>query len=130
MTSPLLMQVDDWQTDATSRHVVLRISAERPSASPTSTHEQGFLLAPEQARQLIRDLSAAVLSLDAKRRAGFDADELRSSYESPALRSLAAGHSGARDQTTASSPDDPPAGPLSLRCFDKLPDYLPKGMDE
>jgi hypothetical protein len=75
MSSPLLMPIDDWRTHATSQHIVLHISAERPSVFPTSADEQGFVLAPEQARQMIRDLSAAVLALDAKHRAELDADE-------------------------------------------------------
>lgn len=61
--------------------MVLRICAERPSAFSISAREQGFLLAPEQTRQMIRDLSATVLTLDAKRNAGFDFEDSQLSRE-------------------------------------------------
>jgi hypothetical protein len=67
MNAPLLSPVDGWQIDATSRLVALRISAERSSDFSIDVREHGFLLEPEQARQIIRDLSAAVLASDVKR---------------------------------------------------------------
>ena len=69
MNAPLLSPVDSWQIDATSRLVALRISADRSSDLSVAAREQGFLLEPEQARQIIRDLSAAVLASDVRRSA-------------------------------------------------------------
>lgn len=82
MSAQLLMPVEDWQIDATSRHVVLRLSAERRSDFPIAVREHGFLLEPEQARQMIRDLSAAVLASDVKRSAEVVDDQHQSRYES------------------------------------------------
>jgi hypothetical protein len=58
-----------WQTGSTSESVELRISVESACFLSMVTGEQGFLLAPEQARQIIRGLSAAVLASDVKRSA-------------------------------------------------------------
>jgi hypothetical protein len=77
------MPVDDWQINSTSRRVALRVYAKRPSGISIEACEHGFLLAPEQARQIIRDLSAAVLASDAKRRAELDDDMGQHSHESP-----------------------------------------------
>jgi hypothetical protein len=66
---PSLSPVDGWQVDSTSRQVVLRLSAERSSDFSIAARKHGFLLEPEQARQIIRDLSAAVLASDVKRSA-------------------------------------------------------------
>ncbi|WP_165190175.1 hypothetical protein [Paraburkholderia dioscoreae] len=62
--------VKDWQIDATSQHVAMRLSVEGASEVSIAAGEHGFLLAPEQARQIIRDLSAAVLAMDVKMLAG------------------------------------------------------------
>jgi hypothetical protein len=83
MSAPLLLPVDTWQIDATSRLVALRISAERSSDFSVAAHEHGFLLEPEQARQIIRDLSAAVLASDVRRCAEGTNDELQSRLEPP-----------------------------------------------
>jgi len=64
--------VHDWQIDSTSQHVTIRLSAEGVSDASIEAGERGFRLAPEQARQIIRDLSAAVLAMDLKRLAGTD----------------------------------------------------------
>jgi hypothetical protein len=58
--------LEDWSINSTSQKIALRLSAEGSSAFPIAAREHGFLLAPEQARQIIRDLSAAVLALDVK----------------------------------------------------------------
>ncbi len=55
-----------WQIDPTSQHVVMHLYAEGSSDNSIETGMPGFRLAPEQARQNIRDLSAAVLALDLK----------------------------------------------------------------
>jgi hypothetical protein len=70
-----MLPVDDWQIDSTSQHVAMRISAEGSSDSATAVAEHGFLLEPEQARQLIRDLSSAVLASDLKRK--IEADDAK-----------------------------------------------------
>jgi hypothetical protein len=59
--------VHDWQIDSTSEHVAMRLSAKGVSDGSIAAGEHGFRLAPEQARQMIRDLSAAVLASDVKR---------------------------------------------------------------
>jgi hypothetical protein len=76
MNAPLLSPVD-----TTSRLVALRISAERSSDFSVAAGEHGFLLEPEQARQIIRDLSAAVLASDVKRSAEVTNDERQSRLE-------------------------------------------------
>jgi hypothetical protein len=81
MNGPLLSPVDSWQIDATSRLVALRISAERSSDFSVAAREHGFLLEPEQARQIIRDLSAAVLASDVKRSAEVTNDGRQSRLE-------------------------------------------------
>lgn len=58
-----------WQTGSTGESVELRISVKGSPVLDMVTGEHGFLLDPEQARQIIRDLSAAVLASDVKRRA-------------------------------------------------------------
>ena len=63
-----MLPVDHWQMDSTSQHVAMRISAEGASDLTTA----GFLLEPEQARQIIRDLSRAVLASDIKRKVEAD----------------------------------------------------------
>lgn len=64
--------VRDWQIDSTSEHVAMRLSAEGVSDGSTGAGEHVFRLEPEQARQIIRELSAAVLAMDLKRHAGRD----------------------------------------------------------
>jgi len=68
--SPSFAAVKDWQIDATSQHVAMRLSVEGASEVSIAAGEHGFLLVPEQARQIIRDLSAAVLAMDVKMLAG------------------------------------------------------------
>ena len=63
-----MLPVDHWQMDSTSQHVAMRISAKGTSDLTTAAAEHGFLLEPEQARQLIRDLSSAVLASDLRRK--------------------------------------------------------------
>jgi hypothetical protein len=67
-----MLPVDQWQMDSTSQHVAMRISAKGPSDLITAAAEHGFLLEPEQARQIIRDLSRAVLASDLKRKVEAD----------------------------------------------------------
>ena len=55
-----------WQIDSTSQHVTMRLYAEGTSDGSFEPIEHGLQLAPEQARQIIRDLSAAVLAMDLK----------------------------------------------------------------
>lgn len=74
MSAPFLSPVDGWQIEATSWLVALRISAERFSDFSVVAREHGFLLDPEQARQIIRDLSAAVLASDVRRSAELGGD--------------------------------------------------------
>lgn len=78
MSAPLLSPVDGWRIDATSRHVALRISANRSSDFSVSAREHCFRLDPAQARQIIRDLSAAVLASDVRRSVEVSNDERRS----------------------------------------------------
>ncbi|MDR3742686.1 MAG: hypothetical protein P4L40_27020 [Terracidiphilus sp.] len=66
MQSSLLVPVVGWQTGSTGESVELRISVESVCFLSIATGEHGFRLEPEQARQIIRDLSAAVLALDLK----------------------------------------------------------------
>lgn len=70
--SPSFAVVKDWQIDATSQHVAMRLSMERASEVSIAAGEHYFRLAPEQARQIIRDLSVAVLAMDVKMLAGRD----------------------------------------------------------
>lgn len=81
MSAQLLSPVDGWRIDATSRQVALRISTVRSSDFSVAAREHGFLLDPEQARQIIRDLSAAVLASDVRRSAEVSNDERQSRLE-------------------------------------------------
>lgn len=65
-----LVPVHVWKIDSTSQHVTMRLSAEGLSDGSITAGEHGFRLTPEQARQIIRDLSAAVLAMDLKLLAG------------------------------------------------------------
>jgi len=67
-----MLPVDHWQMDSTSQHVTMRISAKGASDLTTAAAQHGFLLEPEQARQIIRDLSRAVLASDVKRKVEAD----------------------------------------------------------
>ncbi len=58
--------LEDWSINSTSQKIAVRLCTEGSSAFSIAAREHGFLLAPEQARQIIRDLSAAVLALDVK----------------------------------------------------------------
>jgi hypothetical protein len=58
--------LEDWSINSTSQKIAVRLCTEGSSALSIAAREHGFLLAPEQARQIIRDLSAAVLALDVK----------------------------------------------------------------
>ena len=81
MSAQLLSPVDGWRIDATSRQVALRIFAERSSDFSVAAREHGFLLEPEQARQIIRDLSTAVLASDVRRSAEVSNDACQSRLE-------------------------------------------------
>ncbi|MFM0391417.1 hypothetical protein [Paraburkholderia phytofirmans] len=59
--------VNDCQLASTSEHVAMRLSAERISDGSIAAGEHGVRLAPEQAHQMIRELSAAVLASDVER---------------------------------------------------------------
>jgi hypothetical protein len=63
-----MLPVDHWQIDSTSQHVAMRRSAEGSSDLAAAVAEHAFLLEPEQARQMIRDLGSAVLALELKRK--------------------------------------------------------------
>lgn len=65
--SPSLVPVDVWWIDSTSQHVAMRLVAEGSPDAYVATGKHGFLMELEQARQLIRDLSSAVLASDLKR---------------------------------------------------------------
>lgn len=65
-----LIPVHAWQIDSSSQHVTMHLSAEGLSDGSIAAGEHGFRLAPEQARQIIRELSAAVLAMDLKLLAG------------------------------------------------------------
>jgi 3-oxoacyl-[acyl-carrier-protein] synthase III len=58
--------LEDWSINSTSQKIAVRLCTEGSSTFSIAAREHGFLLAPEQARQIIRDLSAAVLALDVK----------------------------------------------------------------
>ncbi len=66
LNAPSLLPLHVWQIDSTSQHVAMRLYAQRSSDASIEAGMHGFRLAPEQARQIIRDLSAAVLALDLK----------------------------------------------------------------
>jgi hypothetical protein len=51
-----------------SRQVALRVYAKWPSGISIEAYEHGFLLVPEHARQIIRELCAAVMSRQKSRR--------------------------------------------------------------
>jgi hypothetical protein len=74
--------VDDWQIDSTSKHVAMRISAKRPCDFTPAAGEHGFRLEVEQARQLIRDLSRAVLASDLQRKVQTDGEQRQPRRES------------------------------------------------
>ncbi|MEX3894781.1 hypothetical protein [Paraburkholderia sp. BR10954] len=62
-----LATVQHWRIDSTSLNVTIRLNANGISASAGASDRHGFVLEAEQARQMIRDLSAAVLALDLQR---------------------------------------------------------------
>jgi len=66
--SSSLVPVDVWRIDSTSQHVAMRLFAVGSSGIAIEAGEYAFRLAPEQARQIIRDLSSAVLASDVKRK--------------------------------------------------------------
>jgi hypothetical protein len=68
MMSALAMPVGNWHTESTGHDVAIRISVEMDSAFQVDGTQFGFVLKPDQARQIIRDLSAAVLASDVKRK--------------------------------------------------------------
>jgi len=68
--SSSLVPVDVWQIDSTSQHVTMRLHAGGSSDGSIAAGDHGFRLRPEQARQIIRDLSAAVLAMDLRMLAG------------------------------------------------------------
>jgi hypothetical protein len=70
-----MLPIDHWQIDSTSQHVAMRISAEGSSDLVSAVAEHAFLLEPEQARQMIRDLGSAVLASDLKRK--IEADDAK-----------------------------------------------------
>jgi hypothetical protein len=61
-TSPI--PADSWHTESTAHSIALHIAAGCRADSRAVYH---FSLLPEQARRLIRDLSAAVLESDLQR---------------------------------------------------------------
>ncbi|MFM0142931.1 hypothetical protein [Paraburkholderia sp. RL18-085-BIA-A] len=73
--SSLPSPVVGWQTGSTGESVQLRLSVEYGCFLSVVTGKYGFRLQPEQARQLVRDLSAAVLASDVKQKA--EADDAR-----------------------------------------------------
>ncbi|NUX52746.1 hypothetical protein [Paraburkholderia youngii] len=60
-----LATVWQWRIDSTSFNVTVRLDADGFPASLVAPNQRGFVLDAEQARQMIRDLSAAVLALGA-----------------------------------------------------------------
>jgi hypothetical protein len=76
MMSPLPMSVDNWHTESTGHAVAIRIFVEMDPAFRVDGPQFGFVLKPDQARQIIRDLSAAVLASDVKRTTEAIADVL------------------------------------------------------
>ncbi|MGF6259613.1 putative CoA-binding protein [Paraburkholderia youngii] len=64
-----LATVQQWRIDSTSFNVTVHLDADRFPASPVAPNQRGFVLDAEQARQVIRDLSAAVLALELHRHA-------------------------------------------------------------
>ncbi|MFL9922589.1 hypothetical protein PQR75_46765 [Paraburkholderia fungorum] len=107
MAASAPMPVDSWQADSTSQSVTLRVSAQSTRAPRMATGEYGFLMEPEQARQLIRDLSAAVLASDLKHVTEMDAlhagERQRSHESSPEEQDRVAGHRGMHDQRRRSA---------------------------
>jgi hypothetical protein len=69
-----LEPVQHWHIDSTSLNVAIHLHAERLSANPAVSSRHSFVLQAEQARQMIRDLSAAVLALDLQRQVERAAD--------------------------------------------------------
>ncbi|WP_429550091.1 hypothetical protein [Paraburkholderia youngii] len=61
-----LATVQRWRIDSTSLNATVHLDADRFPASPVAPNQRGFVLDAEQARQMIRDLSAAVLALTQK----------------------------------------------------------------
>ncbi|SEF11882.1 hypothetical protein SAMN02787142_7787 [Burkholderia sp. WP9] len=64
MNTPSLLPVHDWHIDTTDLRVALRFCAEGSPDGSVTAGEHGFVLTAEHARQVIRDLSAAVLASD------------------------------------------------------------------
>lgn len=58
------MPVQAWHTESTAQSIALRVAADSPM-DPNAVYS--FMLEPEQARQLIRDLSSAVHASDLKK---------------------------------------------------------------
>jgi hypothetical protein len=68
MMSHLPMPVHTWHTESAGHDVAIRISVDIDEAFQIDGTQFGFVLKPDQARQIIRDLSAAVLASDVKRK--------------------------------------------------------------
>lgn len=64
-----LAAVEHWHIDSTSLNVAIHLHADRFPANSAVPNQRSFVLQAEQARQMIRDLSAAVLALDLQRHA-------------------------------------------------------------
>ncbi|MGF6958236.1 hypothetical protein [Paraburkholderia youngii] len=62
-----LATVQQWRIDSTSFNGTVHLDADGLPASPVTPNQRGFVLEAEQARQIIRDLSAAVLALELQR---------------------------------------------------------------
>ncbi|WP_176379770.1 hypothetical protein [Paraburkholderia youngii] len=62
-----LATVQRWRIDSTSFIVTVHLDADGFPASPLAPNQRGFVLDADQARQMIRDLSAAVLALELQR---------------------------------------------------------------
>jgi hypothetical protein len=59
--------VQHWRIHSTSLNVAIHLHANGYPSAPGASSQRGFVLEVEQARQMIRDLSAAVLALDLQR---------------------------------------------------------------
>ncbi|MFL9922600.1 hypothetical protein PQR75_46820 [Paraburkholderia fungorum] len=64
INTPSLVPVHDWHIDTTSLGVAMRLCADGSPDGSVAAGEHGFVMTAEQARQVIRDLSAAVLASD------------------------------------------------------------------
>jgi hypothetical protein len=63
MNAPSLLPVHDWH-NTTGLRVAMRLCAEGAPDGSVTAGEHGFVMTAEHARQVIRDLSAAVLASD------------------------------------------------------------------